>query len=341
MSLTRKFTNLVKGTLDVALGSAALTADVNFDTDFTVPTGLTGGVYMMMTIDPDAVEGDAPEIIKVTAISGASNPYTLTIVRSQESTSAQNWDAGRRVVAAVTAAMYNEFLIGTDNLSYDHTNERLGIRDAGSASGWPADALHIRHSDPTIYLENTTTGADCYVRADESDGSIVIEADKNDDATGTSAVLLKTANTTRLTANATGVTIQGALSKTSGTFDIEHPVLGDPERLRHSFVEAPRADLIYRGTLILDNFGVGNVNIDEHSRMTPGTWRALSKNPWSIVACPGGSAAQWLIDDAELQIWGGAPAATVNWIVISERHDEGVAVLCDDDGKFVTEYKAE
>ena len=201
--------------------------------------------------------------------------------------------------------------------------------------------IHIRHSDPTIHLENTTTNADCYVRANESDGSIVIEADKNDEATGTSAVLLKTANATRLTANATGVTIVGVLAKTSGTFDIEHPVLGDPVRLRHSFVEAPRADLIYRGTLVLDEFGVGNVNIDEHSRMTPGTWRALSKNPWSIVACPGGSTVCWLINEDELQIWDGAPDATVNWIVISERHDEGVAVLCDDDGEFVTEYKDE
>jgi hypothetical protein len=227
MSLTRKFTNLVKGTLDAALGSVELSTTVNFDTDFTVPTGLTGGVYMMMTIDPDAVEGDAPEIVKVTAISGSSNPYNLTIVRSQEGTSAQNWDTGRRIVAAVTAAIYNEFLITSDNLSYDHTNERLGIRDAGTDSGWPGDALHIRHSDPTIHLENTATGADCYVRANESDGSIVIEADKNDEATGTSAVLLKTANATRLTANATGVTIVGVLAKTSGTFDIPHPVLGD------------------------------------------------------------------------------------------------------------------
>ena len=341
MSLTRKFTNLVKGTLDAALGSGELSTTVNFDTDFTVPTGLSATNYMMMTIDPDAVEGDAPEIIKVTAISGSSNPYTLTIVRSQESTSAQNWDAGRRIVAAITAAIYNEFLITTDKLKYDHTNERLGIRDAGTDSGWPGEARHIRHSDPTIHLENTSTNADCYVRANDSDGSIVIEADKNNEVAGNSSVILKTDNATRLTATATGVTIVGALAKTSGTFDLEHPVLGAPVRLRHSCVEAPRADLIYRGTLRLDEFGVGNVNIDEHSRMTAGTWCALSKNPWSIVACPGGSPVGRLITEDELQIWDGAPNATVNWIVISERHDEGVAVLCDDDGEFVTEYKDE
>ncbi|HCD02193.1 MAG TPA: hypothetical protein DER64_16885 [Planctomycetaceae bacterium] len=318
---------------------------MNFDTNFTVPSGLSATNYMMMTIDPDAVEGDAPEIIKVTGISG-SGPHTLTIVRQREGTSAQNWDAGRRVVASVTAAIYDEFLIGTDNFKYDHTNEKLGIKDTASAwsGGQPDEALHIRHSDPTIHLENTATGADCYVRANESDGSIVIEADKNDEATGTSAVLLKTANATRLTANATGVTIVGVLAKTSGTFDIEHPVLGNPMRLRHSFVEAPQADLIYRGSLVLDEFGVGNVNIDEHSGMTPGTWRALSKNPWSIVACPAGSTVHWLLNaefENELQIWGGAPDATVNWIVISERQDEGMVSsgLVDDDGEFITEYK--
>lgn len=53
-----------------------------------------------------------------------------------------------------------------------------------------------------------------------------------------------------LTANGGGLQINGALSKTSGTFDIPHP---DPvkkqakKRLRHSFVESPTAgDNIYR-----------------------------------------------------------------------------------------------
>ena len=340
MTLTREFTNFVKGTLNSALGISATEVSINFDTNFTVPTSLSATNYMMLAIDPDAAEGHAPELVKATAITG-SGPHTLTIVRAREGSSAQNWDAGRKVVAPITKTMLDEVIWSTANLTYDHTNERLGIKNVSSDTSWPGDALHIRHSDPTIHLENSTTGADCYVRADESDGSIVIEADKNDDATGTSAVLLKTANTTRLTANATGVTIVGALAKTSGTFDIPHPVLGEPARLRHSFVAAPQADLIYRGTLELDDYGKGMVDIDAHSRMTPGTWEALSWNPWSIVACPAGGSVQWAVDGPDLQVWDGAPGATVNWIVISERQDPGMGDLVDADGEFITEYKAD
>jgi hypothetical protein len=40
----------------------------------------------------------------------------------------------------------------------------------------------------------------------------------------------------------------GVLTKPGGTFDIPHPLKGDPlQRLRHSFVESPLVDNIYTG----------------------------------------------------------------------------------------------
>ena len=56
------------------------------------------------------------------------------------------------------------------------------------------------------------------------------------------------------------MSIVGSLSKGSGTFDIEHP-LDNTKRLRHSFIEGPRYDLIYRGRVQLTN-GQAVVNLD-------------------------------------------------------------------------------
>jgi hypothetical protein len=346
MSLTREFKNFIKGSLNGALGASATSVSVNFDTNASViPAGVSATNYMMVVVDPDGTE-HAPECLKVTAVTGSANPYVLTVVRAQENTSAQGWDADRRIVAPITRDMLDSVLWDTGNLTYDHTNERLGIKDTASAwsGGGPAEAIHVRHSDPTIQLENTATNADAIISAVDADGSLVLSADQNSDvSSGTTAkVILKTGSTERLRAHNTGVTITGVLAKTSGTFDIEHPALGAPHRLRHSFVEAPQADLIYRGTEILNDFGAAEVCIDVAAGMTEGTWQALSKNPWTIVACPAGTPVEWSLDDCTLLIKG-APGAVVNWIVISERHDVDMFLggLTDDNGNFIVEYEGD
>ena len=77
--------------------------------------------------------------------------------------------------------------------------------------------------------------------------------------------------------------VTGALSKGSGTFDIEHPTQ-PTKRLVHSFIEGPRCDLIYRGKVKLVN-GTMTVNLDTDCvaepdcAMTLGTFEALCRNP--------------------------------------------------------------
>jgi hypothetical protein len=65
------------------------------------------------------------------------------------------------------------------------------------------------------------------------------------------------------------VAISGSLSKGSGSFRIDHPLpqLTETHQLVHSFVEAPKADLIYRGRVTLIK-GKATVNIDETATMT-------------------------------------------------------------------------
>tara|TARA_B100000470_G_scaffold221712_1_gene212870 strand:- start:1885 stop:2916 length:1032 start_codon:yes stop_codon:yes gene_type:complete len=343
MTTTRSFQNLVQGKLNAAITTTGATScTVNIDGNFTPPAGLSASNYLMMVIDPEGNE-HAPEIMKVTGVSGSSNPYTLTMVRAQESTSAQEWETGRTVVAAVTSGVMDDFLISTTNLTYNHTHERLGIKDANAPAVWtagantPDKALHIYTADPAIQLEHTT-GNITSVISNASNGELTIEADTATAAGGTAAVMLKVQGTDRLEAHPLGVTITGALAKTSGTFDIAHPLLGGEKRLRHSFVEGPRADLIYRGTIVLDSSEV-EVDMDAEGRMTSGTFESLARDPWSLVSCPGGSPVTWSMDGATLTIKGEVGQAAM-WIVIAERQDaEYLATeMVDDDGNLITEY---
>ena len=341
MSLTRSFQNLVQGKLNTAIASGGATSiSVNIDGNFTAPTSLSASNYLMMVIDPEGNE-HAPEIVKVTGVSGSSNPYTLTVVRAQESTAGQAWDAGRTIVAALTSGIMDDLMMTTSNLTYNHTHDRLGIKDSNAPAVWtagantPDKALHIYTADPAIQLEHTTNNI-TNVISGASNGELTIEADTAG-AGGSPAVLLKTDGTLRMTANASGVTVNGALSKTSGTFDIRHPAVED-KRLRHSFVEGPRADLIYRGTVTLDASEV-TVCMDDESRMSAGTFEALSRDPWSIVSCPSGSPVTWSMDGCKLTIKGEIGQQAM-WIVISERHDAEYlsSEMVDDNGDLITEY---
>lgn len=135
------------------------------------------------------------------------------------------------------------------------------------------------------------------------------------------------------------VTVDGALSKGSGTFDIAHPVKGGDWRLRHSFIEGPQADLIYRGTVTLAG-GTATVDLDAASNMTAGTWEALCRDPWTMAASSG-NAVEWVLDGSTLTITGPADAVC-NWMVIAERQDDHIKAdspIADADGHLILEYE--
>jgi len=143
-------------------------------------------------------------------------------------------------------------------------------------------------------------------------------------------------------ASAGNVSIAGALSKGSGTFDIPHPVKGGDWRLRHSFIEGPQADLIYRGTVTLAG-GTATVDLDEASNMTDGTWEALCGDPWALVASSG-NAVEWSLSGKTLTVTSSTADAVCSWIVMAERHDDhmkDVSTIADPDGHLIVEYEKE
>lgn len=132
--------------------------------------------------------------------------------------------------------------------------------------------------------------------------------------------------------------IAGTVSKTAGSFDIAHPTKGGDWRLRHSFIEGPTADNIYRGTVTISGDSV-SVDLDAVSGMTDGTWAGLNTNPWSSVSSSG-NAVTWSLSGKTLTITG-PDGAVCSWMVIGERKDDGMKDSCiaDDTGKLIVEYE--
>jgi hypothetical protein len=139
-----------------------------------------------------------------------------------------------------------------------------------------------------------------------------------------------------------GVAITGALSKGSGSFRIQHPL---PEKkqthdLVHSFIEGPKADLIYRGLVTLQN-GRAQVNIDEVSGMTNGTFVALCREVQCFTSNETGwTALRGKVVGNVLSIESQQSCNDeVSWMVIGERQDEHMMNTdwTDEQGRVVVE----
>ena len=139
------------------------------------------------------------------------------------------------------------------------------------------------------------------------------------------------------------IQISGALSKGSGSFEIPHPL--DSKKgthfLRHSFIEGPQCDNIYRGTVALSG-GSASVNLDSVSGMTDGTFVALNtdvqvfttnETDWDSVK---GSVSGNVLT---ISCQNSSSTATVSWLVIGERQDDVIvsSPLTDGSGKLILE----
>ena len=133
------------------------------------------------------------------------------------------------------------------------------------------------------------------------------------------------------------------LSKGSGTFEIPHPLESkkDTHKLRHSFIEGPQCDNIYRGKVTLSS-GTATVNLDTVSGMTNGTFVALNRDiqvfttnesDWNPVkGSVSGNVLTITCQDNQ-------STDTVSWMVIGERQDDTIkeSTLTDANGYLVVE----
>lgn len=140
-----------------------------------------------------------------------------------------------------------------------------------------------------------------------------------------------------------GITGDGALFKTSGTFKINHPLPAkrDTHHLVHSFIEGPQADNIYRGVVTLVD-GTATIDLDNAARMTTGTFILLNTN----VSCFTSNETDWTAVRGSvsgsiltIEAQDNTSTATVSWMVVGERHDQNMidAAWTDENGRCITE----
>ncbi len=152
--MARRWINFVEGTLASGLAAGATTLSYTKATSSATPVASSGDP-LYLVIDPEAAE-HPPEIVKCTGVSG-SGPYTLTIVRNQESSGDQTWDLGRKVVAAVSAAAMTETVTLGDVQTVTGAKTFAGVTVTGVIDG-PDDNFYIQNgTDEGLLIQGTSS----------------------------------------------------------------------------------------------------------------------------------------------------------------------------------------
>ncbi|MGI0015303.1 MAG: hypothetical protein ACREBU_17950 [Nitrososphaera sp.] len=111
--------------------------------------------------------------------------------------------------------------------------------------------------------------------------------------------------------------VVGNLSKSSGSFQIDHPLDPANKYLLHSFVESPDMMNIYNGNVVLNDKGEAMIEL-------PKWFEALNKDFRYQLTCIGGFAQVYIaeeISNNHFKIAGGKPGLKVSWQVTGIRHD--------------------
>jgi len=257
-----------------------------------------------------------------------------------------NTDQGANLVTGVLAAAYVQPNTGNTVNTVATARAIYAVQQNNSFSTTINDAFgvyaHINQDDTG---GTTTTATGVYSRMDRDAGTAVDGYAFRGAFEGTwtgvrFGVYVSGEANNYFSSN---MTVGGALTKASGSFRIPHPHPDKTEThdLVHSFVEAPGADNLYSGMITLVN-GSAQVNLDEVSGMTEGTFLLLNRNLRRFVSNEGGwTAVRSRIEGNVLIIEAQDPACTdeVFWMVIGERHDKHMydTGWTDETGKVIVE----
>ena len=113
------------------------------------------------------------------------------------------------------------------------------------------------------------------------------------------------------------VEISGTLTKSSGTFRIDHPQDPANKYLSHSFVESPDMKNVYDSTILLDDNGEAVVEL-------PSYFEALNRDFRYQLTCIGGYAPIYVaekVKDNSFKIAGGKAGMEISWQVTGIRKD--------------------
>jgi len=338
----------------------------------------TSGVVTLGTVTPEVLYTLTPKLQVETTGSdaglsafrnenGAGGPYLFlgksrgtavnsdTIVQDDDVLGSIMFVAADGVDRGNAAASIIAYIDGTPG--ENDTPGRLQFNTSADGSGSPTTRMTIL-SDGKVGLGTATP--DAHLEISAGDNAPTIKLSESDD---TNKMLLKFAsdvgeitvipdkvlqfknnNTTRMSIAVGGaVNVAGAFSKGSGSFRIDHPLpeKKDTHYLVHSFIEGPKADLIYRGTVDLSG-GYAQVDLDDAAGMTEGTWELLCRDPQCWIQNDSGwDAVRGSVEGNTLTVECEETDSddTVSWMVVAERCDPHIMETdwTDEDGHVIVE----
>lgn len=118
------------------------------------------------------------------------------------------------------------------------------------------------------------------------------------------------------------VHVAGTLSKSAGSFKIDHPLDPEHKTLSHSFVESPDMKNIYDGVATLGADGRAEVSLPDY-------FEALNEHFRYQLTCVGGYAPVYVartISANSFVIAGGTPGLEVSWQITGSRKDAYAAL---------------
>jgi hypothetical protein len=223
------------------------------------------------------------------------------------------------------------------NLAGIGAGYKIGVYGSSSATGTNVYGVYGQGGDTGVYGQGTSTGVAgagatygvsgfstngyaLYGHSINSNG-LRAESDNNN------AIFAYSANGSAIWGSSpngsagyfTGnVQIVGSLSKSSGTFKIDHPLDPANKYLYHSFVESPDMMNIYNGIVTLDNQGEATVEMPD--------WFEALNTDFRYQLTSIGAASPNLniarkIQDRRFKIAGGQPGQEVSWQVTGIRQD--------------------
>jgi hypothetical protein len=114
------------------------------------------------------------------------------------------------------------------------------------------------------------------------------------------------------------VHVNGTLSKSAGSFKIDHPLDPTNKFLYHSFVESPDMMNVYNGNIVLDAKGEATVTLPDYFEALNVDFR------YQLTSIGKPSPGLYISDEIKgnrFRIAGGAPGGKVSWMVTGIRND--------------------
>jgi hypothetical protein len=355
------FTNTGVRFFDAGIGSERMRIDSSGNVGIGTSSPSTYGKFVVN----GSANADAGIFIGNSSLTGSAPTYKGTVRIIDNPTSSTGTSGGLEFLTSTFGSGY-----GWKIAAIDSSGVPLTFATRQNSASW-TEAMRIDTSGNVI-IGTTTTNNKFRVYLNSSAVGNLSSANFTQDGAGDAALSFLIGATTEWLvgvdnsdsdkfkiSNITGVgdftatgltittagnvSISGSLSKGSGSFRIDHPLpqLTETHQLVHSFVEAPKADLIYRGRVTLVN-GKAIVNIDETATMTEGTFEVLccdvqcfttNESDWTPVR---GSVTGNILT---IESQDALAKSDISWMVIGERKDKHMMDTdwTDDNGKVIVE----